>query len=102
VRRTLVTALLSCAERSVKPEARNFLLGLSRDELEFIAGYFGSCILESSGACNASRPQVADLLAELQPRHNCSQLRMADREHKMILLLEYLGRCSAGMLAARP
>ena len=48
MRSSLVAALVSCVDRPVKSRARRFLLGLSSDELQFIAGFLGCCILESS------------------------------------------------------
>ena len=86
MRTSLVAALVACADRPSKPKARRFLLGLSSDELQFIAEYLGSRILESQAesACQRaerSGPRVAS--------------RSADRELKMILLREYL--CRAGV-----
>ena len=64
----------------MRSKARRFLAGLSSDELQFIAGFLGSCILESQGPCTNDRSVRARQLS-------------ADQELKMILLLEYLG-CS--------
>lgn len=64
----------------MRSKARRFLAGLSSDELQFIAGFLGSCILESQGHGTCDRPVRARKLS-------------ADQELKMILLLEYLG-CS--------
>jgi hypothetical protein len=70
-------------------------LGLSCDELEFIADYLGSCILESARQCG-SRAQLAGRIAAFQrSRQGCAPIRSADQEHKMILLLEFL--CRSGM-----
>jgi hypothetical protein len=79
LRKSLVTALVSCADTALKAKARRFLRGLSSDELQFIAEYLGSCILEAR--------QVAILQEE-----RGSKARLADQEHKMIVLLEYLHR----------
>ena len=59
---------------------KRFLTGLSSDELEFIAGYLGSCILENS-------PRAPDMAACLP-----DPSRARDRDHKMILVREFLGR----------
>jgi hypothetical protein len=101
VRNTLVAALSSCVDGSLRRQARRFLVGLSSDELEYIAEFAGACILEaacileleSSERCRQSRGELAERIAEFQ------QTRVArvrpepeDSEHKMILLLEYLCR----------
>jgi len=96
VRPALVTALASCADISLQSKTRHFLLGLSADELEFIAEYLGSCILESTRQCRCSRAQLARRIAEFQQaRPGCPRVRSSDQEHKMILLLEFL--CRSGM-----
>jgi len=84
VRNTLVAALVECADRPLKLQARRFLQGLSSDELQFIAAYLGACILEFGQVEPADRRQM--------PR--IAQLS-ADRELKMILLREYL--CHTGV-----
>ena len=95
MRPALVAALASCVDKSLQSKARHFLLGLSCDELEFIADYLGSCMLES-GSQRCSRGQLAGRIAEFQQaRQGCAHGRSADQEHKMILLLEFL--CRNGM-----
>ncbi|MFB3827346.1 MAG: hypothetical protein ACE15B_11285 [Bryobacteraceae bacterium] len=86
----LVTALAACASERQRAKARRFLQGLSCDELQYIADYFGACILEEDPAtlrryCGASVSPGAHL---------------NDREHKIVLLMEYLGRCVAPQYAA--
>jgi hypothetical protein len=81
-----------------KSKARRFLQGLSADELQYIAEFLGSCILEHSEPTAFSRKQLADGIAEFE-RCRAGRPRRArpgalnDQEHKMILLLEYLSRC---------
>jgi len=95
VRTRLVAALAACAETAARARVRRFLAGLSADELEFIAGFLGSCILESSQRCGCSRWKIAGRVAGIeQERAGCGN-RLADRDHKMILLLEYLYRMDA-------
>lgn len=92
MRSSLVTALVSCAASPVKPTARRFLLGLSSDELQFIAEFLGASILESV-ECRRSRAQLAEQIARYQ--EECASRRgcpSQDQDHKMILLLEYLSR----------
>jgi len=93
VQRTLVAALVSCADRPLKPETRRFLVGLSSDELQFIAEFLGACILESTEKGRSSRPELAERIAQFQRgRLRCSPGCSEDQDHKMILLLEYLCR----------
>jgi hypothetical protein len=96
VRETLVAALVSCANRSLQSRSRRFLAGLSRDEMQFIAEFLGCCILESARRPVCSRAQLAEAIFAFERAHRgrcgwCSE----DREHKMILLLEYL--CCSGI-----
>jgi len=93
VRSSLVTALISCVDQARKSRARRFLRGLSSDELQFIAGFLGCCILESAHDDRQSRAQLAGRIAEYEEARGAHS--SWDREHKMILLLEYLGRSSA-------
>lgn len=98
MRRTLVTALAECADGSLKPAIRRFLLGLSRDELQFIADFLGACILESPSGAPGSGRQLARRVAEFhQARLGSSSRFSDDQDHKMILLVEYL--CRGGVEA---
>jgi len=93
VQNTLVAALVSCADRPLKPKARQFLMGLSSDELQFIAGFLGACILEPAAKGRYSRSELAERITRFQRRRpNCSLDCSQDQDHKMILLLEYLCR----------
>ena len=95
MRSTLVAALTSCADRPLKPKARQFLMGLSSDELQFIAEFLGACILESNEEGRCARSEMAERIGQLQRgRLNCSPGCSQDQDHKMILLLEYL--CLSG------
>ena len=93
-RTTLITALAACAEISVRARARRFLTGLSADELQFIAEFLGSCILEAS----AGREYATDSVQQHHCRMKEASLRHRDREMKMILLREYL-QCSRRIVA---
>ena len=81
-RQDLVTALVACTDTPFRAKARRFARGLSADELQFIAEYLGACILESSARGCWPACKLA------------SRLPAPDRDHKMILLLEYL--CQTG------
>jgi hypothetical protein len=96
VRPTLVTALSACVDKPQQSKARHFLSGLSCDELQFIAEYVGSCILDSARMCCCSREQLVGRIAAFQRARQENPLAsQADQEHKMILLLEFL--CRSGM-----
>jgi hypothetical protein len=93
VQSALVAALVSCADSPHKSQARRFVQGLSSDELQFIAGFLGACVLDRSGNSCRSRAQWAERIARYQPASiGC---RSADQEHKMILLLEFICRSGA-------
>jgi hypothetical protein len=71
-------------------------VGLSSDELQFIAEFLGASILEPTEKCRCSRSELAARIAEFQrTRLGCSSGRSEDQDHKMILLLEYLCRSGA-------
>ena len=93
LRDTLVTALVSCADVPLRTNTRRFLRGLSSDELQFIAGFLGACILEAPGGASCRRELERRIASfqQAQLRGGGSE-RLADQEHKMILLLEYLNR----------
>ena len=101
MRKSLVAALVESADQPLKSKARRFLAGLSSDELQFIAEFLGSCILDAPVHCARSRAELAERIACFQrARADCARVRCTDQEHKMILLLEYLcnvaettGRC---------
>ncbi|MBZ5585295.1 MAG: hypothetical protein LAQ30_24445 [Acidobacteriia bacterium] len=100
MRDTLFAALVRCADNSLQPKARRFLAGLSCDELQFIAEFLGACILEPAQNNSSSRTQLAQCVAEFQRfRGWCCARSDADRDHKMILLLEYL--CCSGVRGLR-
>ena len=79
-RQDLVAALVACTDAAFRGRARRFASGLSADELQFIAEYLGACILDGRWAC--------------PPAALAARLPDADRDHKIILLLEYL--CQTG------
>ena len=93
MRSALVAALVSCADSPHKSQARRFVQGLSADELQFIAEFLGACVLDSAGKRCVSRAQWAERITRYQQA--VESCRSADREHKMILLLEFLCRSGA-------
>ncbi len=99
MRTTLVTALSECVEERRRRLARRFLQGLSADELQYIAEFLGSCILESSSPPASSRCQVAEGITHFErcrgARPSAASGPADDQDHKMILLLEYL--CRSGL-----
>jgi hypothetical protein len=68
-------------------------MGLSGDELEFLAAFMGASILEAAAGCPCSRAQLAERIAELQRARAARPT--PDQDHKMILLLEFL--CRSGL-----
>ena len=91
----LVGALSACADELQKREARRFLQGLATDELQYIAEFLGSCILESQGHYTSSRTQLAEAIRQFDRSRRTAPAAagaVQDQEHKMILLLEYLCR----------
>lgn len=102
MRSVLVAALAAYTDAPLKPEARRFLGGLSRDELQFIAEFLGASILDSAEPCGGSRRELAQRIAEFQrARHAaCRPLSSPDQDHKTILLLEFL--CRSGLLQKAP
>jgi hypothetical protein len=88
LRTALVSALAGCCERRLRTHVRRFLTGLSADELQFIAGFLGACILESTREirCPGSHLATYGECAE------CSGGLTEDHNHKMILVREFLYR----------
>ena len=100
-KQTLVSALCSWVGEHKRRRARRFLQGLSVDELQYIAEFLGSCILEASSGCQCTRHQLAEGIERFE---SCRAQRLGfardwqvevleNQEHKMILLLEYLCHC---------
>jgi hypothetical protein len=100
VRNSLVAALVACADEPLRSRARRFLAGLSSDELQFIAEFLGSCILESQARRALNRAELAERIARFERgRADGARMRATDQELKMILLLEYLSRSGVQNLA---
>jgi hypothetical protein len=107
----LVRALCLCAGDRRRGKARRFLQGLSADELNYIAEFLGSCILESDHRLGSTRDQLAEDVARFErcrresaPQRNGwrkASVTLQDNDHKMILLLEYLSRCNSQQSLAR-
>ena len=79
MRSTLLAALVGCADKSRRPTARRFLVGLSADEMQFIAEFLGASILE---------PHVTWKTQGFRAR--CAP----DRNHKLLVLSEFLRRAN--------
>jgi len=89
----LVRSLCSMVPFEQSRKARQFLLGLSIDELQYLAEFFGSCVLESEKPSRWTRAQLGQNIQ----RFGRGQKRSgSDRQHKMILLHEFLCRCGVG------
>ncbi len=100
---TLVDAIASFSNLLHRESAREFLEGLSTDELEYIAAYFGARTLDPKlHGADANRNHVAgrieryerDRLPKGRPDLSCGRASCAapltDVSHKMIVLLEFL------------
>ncbi len=89
----LVKSLCFMVPDEQRRKARQFLLGLSTDELQYIAEFLGSCILESEQPYRWTRLQLTQ---QIQRFDQGQKRSVSDRQHKMILLLEFLCRCHIG------
>jgi hypothetical protein len=99
VQAALIAALASCAEGPLQLTVRDFLIGLSCDELQFIAEFLGASILEAEEKRRCSRGQLARQIAAFQrARTGYAAEPSPDQDHKMILLLEFL--CRSGLQRA--
>ena len=88
----LVRALSTCVEDLQVRPTRRFLQGLATDELQYIAEFLGSCILESGGRCRCSRTQLAEAITQFErsrhesrPQHRRNQAATptrAARKHR--------------------
>ncbi len=87
-RSSMVGALLRTASPFNRSFVSDFLQGLSRDELECLAEFQGSCVLEEefSVACNPYR-LMADFF---DPSVSERWRNPDDRAHKMFIVLGYL------------
>lgn len=92
MRTALISAITACAEQRFQKKSRKFLLGLSTDELQYIAEFLGACVLESLGRSALSRRELAEGIAQFEQVRPARAVCLGDQEHKMILLLEYLCR----------
>ena len=100
---TLVDAIASFSNLPHRESAREFLEGLSTDELEYIAAYFGARTLNPKlGGPNANRNHLAGQIERYErdrrprggPDLSCGRescaVGLANVSHKMIVLLEFL------------
>jgi hypothetical protein len=109
LRTSLISAIAVCAEQRFQRKARKFLQGLSLDELQYIGEFLGACVLETLGHSALSRLELAEGIAQFEQARPARPARpdcTGDREHKMIVLLEYLCRsrlthCSLALRAGR-
>ena len=87
---TLVSAVSSLSTASRREAARRFLEGLSSDELEYIAAYFGARFIESRPTSPAlTRDEIA-LSIQRYDRAASPPSAEARSTHRMMILLEYL------------
>jgi len=89
----LVKSLCAVVSDRQRRKVRQFLLGLSTDELQYIAEFLGSCIIESEEPYRWTRAQLSHGIQRFDQSQKNS---VSDRQHKMILLNEFLSRCDIG------
>lgn len=103
-RNTLVEALTSMSRLARRASAKEFLEGLSTDELQYIAAYFGTrTLVPGMGDRTATRGRRAREIERYergrakkleyissQGRARTSTKRASAVSHKMIVLLEFL------------
>jgi hypothetical protein len=85
-------ALLTCIDVPHQQTARRFLSGLSRDELEYIADFVGTCVIERRLWLGCNRNQVAMWIRDFALTHPTE----ANEDDKTLLLFEFLSRCGIG------
>jgi len=94
----LVTAISSLTSQGRREAARRFLEGLSTDELQYIASFYGARLLEALPVnCLRTRDEVAcEIQRYVAERKGAEKLCPCqagpppDASHKMLLLFEYL------------
>lgn len=88
-RTNLVEALTSVMKNAF--QAQQFLEGLSRDELRYIADYFGASVLDPDLGPAPTRAAAARRVERFQRMSaGDSRGRTVHESHKMILLLEFV------------
>lgn len=93
-RTALENALFLYAPSGRRDDAKGFLEGLAVDELLYLAGFLGSCILTTS-TVELSTWEVISHRAKSAQR-KLKTLPPANREdlaHKLILVTEFAARC---------
>lgn len=95
-RNTLIAALSICADDRVRARARRFLMGLSCDELAFIAEFLGACIVE----CSENTATATEAVELCECRRAEPGPQQMDRENKIILLREFLDRSHVSLTGA--
>ncbi|MBI1357513.1 MAG: hypothetical protein GC160_24495 [Acidobacteria bacterium] len=86
---TLVNALADLSQGFQKTQAKDFLEGLSRDELSYIADFFGASVLDPDLKPGETRAAAALCVERFQRGYSDASASCACM-HKMILLLEFL------------
>jgi len=81
----LISAITDCTEPRAQRQARRFLLGLSTDELQYIAEFLGSCVIECASP-------TEERIERFGCGRSAQMYNRGDQQHKMIVLLEYLRR----------
>ncbi len=102
-RASLVTAISATSTSGRREAARRFLEGLSTDELQYIAAYFGARLLEPGpNGSEQSRDEMAHQIEQYEGKRKTPQRSNGSKispesytvSHRMIVLLEYLSACN--------
>ena len=98
-RTALENALFTYAPSGCQAGAKAFLAGLSVDELLYLAGFLGSCILTTSviqlDTWEVIFHRARSAQRKLKTLH---PIEREDLEHKLILVTEFASRCGRSVL----
>jgi hypothetical protein len=92
-RSALENALFSYAPRAQEGAIKNFLGGLSVDELLYLAEFLGSCILIASAAKTDIWDVIVHRAHACQRRVRLTARQREDTDHKLLLVSEFAARC---------
>ena len=96
-RTALENALFLYAPQDRQQAARIFLEALAVDELLFLAGFLGSCILASSTFRVDIRQAIRHRANTMRNRRDkIGPRQREDLGHKLILVGEFVSRCALG------
>ena len=95
-RSSLVGTLLRTAPPAYKQSVLDFLLGLSRDELECLAEFQGACVLEAQ--CLSAFSPYRFLPDFFDPKTSERWQNAEDRAHKTFVVLAWLEHVKSSII----